>query len=153
VASLAVARSGTGNVSDFDRLMAKIQSQAQADRREAKGIKDVAPLVANLKPGKNYFTPAQFSDVVRFLVDDGQTHGPLKRGKHTLGDIEIMRVRWLREDRLVGITELAKLAKVPYRTMAHQLANSNLPCKRERGKKLYDIDMLRDHLGAFAIAK
>jgi len=137
-------------VSAFDRLMGRIQSHAQSDQRVAKANATVTPLVARLKPGRNFFTPDQFSEVVRYLLDPEAVHAAMRKGRVNVGAIEIVRVRWLRKDRLVSIADLAKLARVSYRTMARHLANAQLPCKRERGKKMYDLDMLREHLSDFA---
>lgn len=137
-------------MSDFDRLMGKIQSYAQSDQRTAKANKKTAPMVAKLRPGKNFFTPDQYSQVVRFLLPADEVHNAMKKGRVSVGGIEVVRVRWLRNDRLVTIRELAKLARMPYRTMARHVANTNLPCKREGTKKLYDLDMLREHLGNVA---
>jgi DNA-binding IclR family transcriptional regulator len=52
----------------------------------------------------------------------------------------------LREDRLITVSALARIAGVPRRTLARQVASLNLKFVRRGDEKLYDIDALRSVL-------
>lgn len=139
---------------DYDNAVAKL---GQWDRQDSlRRSNEIAErMVCKLKPGDNYFTPDQYRAIVSYLypndqekerdqaIRDGSFSPPLDTG---LRRINIVRVKWLTEDRLVTLTDLSKKTGIPRKTLSDRIRQYKL-VRQYRGKKvLYDIDALRERL-------
>lgn len=120
-----------------------------------KSIEQAEKFIVKLKPGANYFTPDQYSAIVFWFwpIDNDKARDmALKAGKFSppggiaRDRIEIIKVHWLREDRLVSLEDLSKQTGIPYRTLWGKIKKLNLPQKVVGRKKLYNIDDLRERL-------
>lgn len=137
-----------------DDPMARIDRLEKQDRvRES--VDKAEKFVLMLKPGKNYFTPDQYRAIIFYIwpIDDDKARDialakdefspPLSVGARR---IVIVRVPWIREDRLVSLTDLSKLTGINRRTLDRKVSKLNVPVQLRGGKKMFNIESLREHL-------
>ena len=137
---------------DYEKLVSKIRYMGAVDQEAIELESRVMPLIATLKRGKNYFTPDQFRDVMYYLLpqdEETKRAAAMRTGTYKPGGLlEIIRVKWLNEDRLATVADLSRQTGIPYMTLKRKLVKLGLPVKRVGKLKFYDIDMLRGYLEA-----
>jgi hypothetical protein len=128
----------------FEIYAARAAEHAREDVTRRKAAAVAEPLISGLARGRNYFAPRQFAALARYLLEDPAK--AIDAGLFSVGSIELVRAEGLREDRLITVSALARIAGVPRRTLARQVASLNLKFVRRGDEKLYDIDALRSVL-------
>ncbi len=136
-------------MSDFDRAVRKLGAWDMQDNLRKTNEK-AERMVAGMRPGNNYFTPDQYRAVIAYMYpyEEALRDKYLKDGKfspnsNNIKRIDVIKVPWLTEDRLVSLKDLSKLTGIPYKTLWAKVRKTKVPKKLVNRKKLYNIDHLR----------
>ncbi len=137
-------------ISQVDRTINLLRAQAKQSKSHARNALIAERFIKQLRPGYNYFTPDQFVVLLDYLYPYPETERTrseaLRTGHHRLGPIELIRVPWLTEDRLVTLPDLSSATGINLRTLQRFVSSINPPVVHRGRKRLYDLDRLRELL-------
>lgn len=137
-------------MNELDKFMHRLKTHERHSKKQARDALFAERFIKRLRPGYNYFTPDQFLVMVDYLYPYPETEkiraAALRSGRHKMGAIELMRVPWMNEDRLVSLTDLSRELGIERTGLVKAVHRLNIP-SQVRGKKvMYDIDRLRECL-------
>ncbi len=126
-----------------EEFIATVMRHANEDFDNRQLQKRMEKLFSRLREGRNYVNPKEYLDCADYFLDeDGAELARDRKSFRVMGRLEIIRVAWRDESKLMTVAALAKHTGKSKSQMQRLLNSADIPFKFKSGKRYYDFNVL-----------